>query len=260
MMALPVHVQGQGAPLLMIHGWAMNAAVMAVFAQALSADFEVKTVDLPGHGSSEDGAPWVLDAVVAQLASQIDRPVICLGWSLGGMLALRLAARYPEKVQRLVLLSSSPRFVTADDWPEAQSQSIFDQFADELQQDVQTALLRFLLLQSHGLKQLKQTVTGLKQGLEQGGQARLPGLLSGLDVLRNEDVRNDLQQLACPVLLLLGEKDQLIPVGMLQHALALKPDLQYLVINGAAHQPFLTHREQTRMAVLDFCGMGPDEV
>jgi pimeloyl-[acyl-carrier protein] methyl ester esterase len=244
---------GQGEALLMLHGWAMNSQVMADFARKLASDFKVISVDLPGHGRSPDQGSWTLDSVVDQLAAMIHKPVICLGWSLGGLLALRLAACYPDKVSRVILMAASPRFVQADDWPDAQDDAVFERFSNELQKDVKSTLLRFLLLQAHGLQQLKQTVNQLKQGLDEGGVARFSGLESGLAALHKEDLRADLQQLHCPVHMLLGDRDRLIPASVLAQAQRLMPNLTGQVLQGAAHQTFISLPELCRQAVVDFC-------
>lgn len=251
----PLHCtsMGQGEPLLMIHGWAMNLRVMADFAQFLASDFEVVLVDLPGHGHSPDQGRWTLDSVVDQIAALIHKPVICLGWSLGGLLALRLAARYPDKVSRIIMMAASPRFVQAEDWPDAQADAVFQKFSSDLQQDVKSTLLRFLLLQSHGLQQMKQTVNLLKQGLDEGGEASFSGLESGLDALRHADLRSDLQQVSCPVHMLLGDRDRLIPASVLAQAQGINPNLTGQVLQGASHQPFISHPELSRQAVVDFC-------
>lgn len=249
---LHIRSQGEGVPLLLVHGWAMNSAVMAPFAEELARDFRVLSLDLPGHGRSTAARPWTLDELADRIAERLPESVIATGWSLGGLLALRLAARHPQCVRRLTLMAASPRFVTAQDWPEAQDAGMFDQFACDLKDDPKATLLRFLLLQAQGLDRLRQTIHHIKQALELGGEASLVGLQSGLDALRSADLRIDLQRLACPVQMILGERDRLVPAAMLAHARRLNPGLEGRVIEGAAHQPFLTHPEATRDAVLAF--------
>lgn len=245
--------RGGGVPLLLIHGWAMNAAVMAEFADALSAHFRVLSVELPGHGQSPDCDCWGLDEVVASLQSQLDEPVICLGWSLGGLVALQLATTAPELVRRLVLLAATPRFVAESDWPAAQAKAVFDQFARDLDEDARATLLRFLLLQTQGLKDLRQTVQHLQNSLAKGGEATPNGLRCGLQILREADLRGAFQSLTCPVQMILGGRDRLIPNAMAEQAKQLLPRLQVELIATAAHQPFLSHPDETLQAIQRFC-------
>lgn len=102
-------------PLLFLHGFLGRATDWDALRRDLAADYRCLTLDLPGHGAS----PWppaparltlarVADAVAAALRAQGAAPVTVVGYSLGGRLALALAARHPRCVSRLVLVSSSP--------------------------------------------------------------------------------------------------------------------------------------------------------
>src|SRR5690606_21840002 len=108
---LHIEVRGAGAPLVLLHGWAMHGGVFAPLAERLADAFELHLVDLPGHGRSRDSAvPLEPAAVVDAIAARV--PVApWLGWSLGGMFALRAAATRPEAVPGLLMLCSVPRFV-----------------------------------------------------------------------------------------------------------------------------------------------------
>jgi lipase len=71
-------------------------------------EFAIAAPDLIGHGRSSWAAPWTLDANVAALAGMLDadaeRPVVVVGHSFGGAVALNLAAARPDLVAALVLL------------------------------------------------------------------------------------------------------------------------------------------------------------
>ena len=77
-------------------------------AQALSDSFRVIVPDLPGHGSLAH-VPFRMDDVVARLAALVDREAggraILAGLSLGGYVAMEFAARHPEKLSSVILLS-----------------------------------------------------------------------------------------------------------------------------------------------------------
>jgi len=121
--AVPVHgrticyaAAGQGAPVVLVHGFGTSLAVFAPQIRPLAEQFRVFALDLLGHGFSEkpdiDYPPEVyVDLLSGFLDAQgIDRAWF-VGHSMGGLLSICLAIRAPERVRGLVLLnSSSPLF------------------------------------------------------------------------------------------------------------------------------------------------------
>ncbi|MGI9162242.1 MAG: alpha/beta fold hydrolase [Mycobacterium sp.] len=92
----------------MIHGLTGYGERWSSLADGHLADVTVLAPDLIGHGRSTYAAPWTIDANVAALATLIedeaDGPVVVVGHSFGGAVALHLAARCPDLVAGLVLL------------------------------------------------------------------------------------------------------------------------------------------------------------
>ena len=89
-----MHIEtlGSGPDLVLIHGWALHGGVFAPLARRLAPHFRLHLVDLPGHGLSRDPDETLdLRSVAVHVAAQTP-PAIWLGWSLGGLLALRAAA------------------------------------------------------------------------------------------------------------------------------------------------------------------------
>jgi pimeloyl-ACP methyl ester carboxylesterase len=92
-------------------------------AQRLPTDWEKVTLDWPGLGDQpHDSAVCGLDDLVALVAATLTRPSDLVAQSMGGVVAVRVAARYPEKVRRLVLVATSGGFDIAEhhaeDWRE----------------------------------------------------------------------------------------------------------------------------------------------
>jgi pimeloyl-ACP methyl ester carboxylesterase len=109
-----VHRSGRGAPLVLVHGWMMSHWCFRQVIEPLAAEREIIAVDLPGYGESDRPSPatWSYDFgsyadVVDEVLRRIDLDrVDLLGASMGGGVALALAARHPERVQRLVLVDA----------------------------------------------------------------------------------------------------------------------------------------------------------
>ncbi len=110
-------------------------------------------VDLPGHGASPPLLPYTLDAIVDALDATlagVDTPLTLLGWSFGGLVAQRYAARHPARVARLVLVCTTPRFTRAPDWPQGIDAEVARRFGDELAIAYDATVKRFLTLQMMG--------------------------------------------------------------------------------------------------------------
>lgn len=94
------------ARILAVHGLTGHGKRWQTLADDHLADVAVLAPDLLGHGRSSWDAPWTIDANVAALAELLDAsdPVLVVGHSFGGAIALSLAATRPDLVTQLVLL------------------------------------------------------------------------------------------------------------------------------------------------------------
>jgi pimeloyl-[acyl-carrier protein] methyl ester esterase len=221
----------------------MNVAVWDEILPDLEKGFRVTRVDLPGHGLSRKCTLGDLEDAAKALSIVIQDDSVVLGWSLGGVLAMQMAASFPEKVQRLLLVGASPCFVCREDWPNALEEEVFASFEQGLVEDYSGTLRRFLGLQLKGMEQSRQLMRELR-----GKLAKAPpdpqALRQGLHLLRESDLRALLSSLDMPVSMLLGERDTLVPQKIAE-PLSSKCHVQDVeVVSGSAHVPFLTHQDQ----------------
>jgi pimeloyl-[acyl-carrier protein] methyl ester esterase len=250
---------GSAIPLLLIHGWAMHGGMWAGVAQKLAQHSRVMAVDLPGHGysvghfcPSPPDAGVRLDAIVDELAAQFDGPLALCGWSLGGQIALRWAMRYPQQVDRLVTVASTPGFVRRSGWDHALSVEILREFADDLQHHYALTLKRFLALQVRGGEQEREWLAVLRAALFSRGEPDLAALQGGLGILLDCDLRGALPDVSQPVLVLAGGRDMLVPPQAAQYMASRLANGRLAVIDGAAHAPFLSHPDEFVRHVVDF--------
>lgn len=240
-------------PLVLLHGWGMNAAVWDGWSKGLEDLIIPHPIELPGHGeepfspAQDDLWDWA-DACLAHAPEQ----AIWLGWSLGGLLAQAAALRAPKRVLGLILLASTPRFVRADDWTPAMPEATIEQFHAALLADPSDTLARFLALQVQGTESARETLRQLREGLARRPAADPEALSIGLDLLREEDLRGRLPDIRCPTLWLHGERDTLVPVGVGERVLPIMPGAQIQIIPGAGHAPQLSHPRATRDALRTF--------
>ena len=103
--------RGRGPTLVLLHGLASSIYTWAEVIPALAQDHDVVAVDLPGFGGSDvpdDLSASVYPATLLALMDRLGIPRATLvGNSLGGAVAVMVAARHPERVRRLVLIDSA---------------------------------------------------------------------------------------------------------------------------------------------------------
>lgn len=247
-MNLHTESTGAGPDLFLVHGWGMNAAVWDGLRDHLRADYRVTCVDLPGHGRSTTAGAFDLDSATTALLAAAPARATWIAWSLGGMLALRAASRAPDRFAGLALVTTSPRFVQAPDWPHAVESSVLEQFLDGLQEDFRATLNRFLALQVRGSEAAGPTLRELRERLFAHGDPDPVALASGLAVLRDTDLRTGLSRLPVPLHFIMGERDTLMPA----RAVTQLPGITVDVIEGAGHAPFLSHPRAFLDALLPF--------
>lgn len=236
------HVQhfGAGPDIVLLHGWGLHAEVWGNTAQQLAARCRVTLIDLPGHGRSAPMDDYSLSHVAARIADIAPSHAIWMGWSLGGMIAMHIATTLPSRVTALILVASTPQFVRDDDWPYAMDESVLESFTQALQENHAQTVQRFLALQTRGAAQGQDTLRRLRNAIMQY-PPQPDALRGGLAILRDARLRPHLQQITCPVQIILGERDTLVPceVGpVLQSQIA---DARLQVIAAAGHAPFLSH-------------------
>ncbi|PCJ29672.1 MAG: pimeloyl-[acyl-carrier protein] methyl ester esterase [Gammaproteobacteria bacterium] len=240
-----INVIGQGPALVMLHGWSMHSAVWHDLAESLAKHFTLYLVDLPGHGKSDwQTGALELDALIVELAEILPAKAHILGWSLGGLISIAFADRYPQRVDKLILLAATPCFVKTANWPNAMEATVFEAFADNLSLDQTATLQRFLLLQARGSKHSRQTINELSTQLAIETPPVDEALKAGLDLLINTDMRVEFSKLNCPLKLILAERDTLIPAAMMVEAITLNSRLKTTLIAGAGHAPFIAEADR----------------
>jgi pimeloyl-ACP methyl ester carboxylesterase len=229
---------GSGDPLLMLHGGLGTALLhfrreIPVFAE----HYRVIAPDMRGYGQSSPPREYPLDfysqdaADMAALLERLDvHPAHVIGWSDGAIVALVLAVARPDLVRSLVLSAGEALLLEEEraNWPPLTDTSTWSPRAVD----------RFI--QAHGPLNwpgiLDRMLAGYTAVLDAGG----------------EIVATRLGEIRCPVLILHGDQDDVVPV---KHAHTLRagiPHAEMHLFPGAGH---VLHREREtefRSLVLDF--------
>ncbi len=223
-MSLHVIVEGEGKPLVLFHGWGFDSHIWTPLCPILNQRYRLYRVDLPGFGLSAQ-MPW--DHFKSTLLKQLPDEFAIAGWSMGGLMATRLALEAPSRVTHVMNIASSPRFIQDENWPGI-TPVVFSQFYNDLVENPLDTLTRFVSMQRVHEVSLKTT-------------PNLDSLRAGLDVLLNWDFREHLYRLGKPVCYLFGQLDMITPRKIMTTMECIYPQFEYRIFTKAAHMPFLSH-------------------
>jgi 3-oxoadipate enol-lactonase len=221
---------------------------------ALAERYRVVTYDTRGHGASPAPAgPYTLDDLVDDLVALLDRVgaerAHVAGVSLGGMIALRLAAREPHRVHRLAVLCSSAKT------------------------DPQPFLDRAAAVRADGTAPIAATVasrwlTPPYAAEHPDLRDRLEAMIAGCDdegyaacaeVVAHLDLRDDLARISAPTLVVSGADDQALPPAHQQAIAAGIPGAELLSVSPGAHLANLEQPVQVTGALLGHFDAAGDE-
>lgn len=246
-------VSGQGQDLVLVHGWGMNGAVWQQSVDALSQHYRVHVVDLPGFGHSHHAEFIGIEDLAKQVLEHAPQQAIWLGWSLGGLVATHIALNHPQRVSKLITVASSPKFAAQKSWRGIQPK-VLNAFTEQLLDNFQLTIERFMALQAMGSPSARQDVKQLKQAVLSRPTPNPTSLLSGLNLLGDLDYRHRLSELTMPMLRLYGRLDGLVPVKVASDVDSLNPQSQSHVFSASSHAPFMTEFESFCEQVQRFIG------
>jgi 8-amino-7-oxononanoate synthase len=240
--------------IVLLHGWGLHGGLFAPLARTLAdAGHDVTCLDLPGHGGRRFEPPFTnLDELAAAIAADLPPACTLIGWSLGGMVAAKLAADGHPSIQRLVLIATTPRFVASDGWAHGIAPEIVVEFAAELERDYEGLIRRFLSLQARGDDQASELLRQLRASVFARGKPDPAALAAALDILTQADLRGSMSRIRVPALILAGEYDRLTLPGAGAWLASHIPSAWYQEIKGAGHAPFLSHPREFLAALGEF--------
>ena len=200
-------VEGNGRPLVFIHGLSDSLLYWEFLASYLKSDYQIIRMDLRGHGESYLGNDEVnIDLYVDDLKNLLDDinldKVDLIGFSLGGAVALDFSLKYPENVSSLVLMSS---FSKSDEY----LTNIFTQFKDALKnsfEDFYDLILPMVLC--------PEVIDDNREALDQirefaSKTANTDAYIKAVDACMEFDVDDSLSKIEVPTLVMSGKYDEI---------------------------------------------------
>jgi pimeloyl-[acyl-carrier protein] methyl ester esterase len=234
--------------ILLIHGWGMNKSVWHQVKEFFKDKLNVCCVNLSGYGNSKTRIKdYSLPALANELGPFLDNAAqtIIIGWSLGGLVAIEMAKLYPKQVSQLILVATNPKFIQSNDWQYAVEEKIFTNFANQLKQNISKTIKRFIAIQAMGSQTAREDIKTIQTLIEADGYANYDTLSKGLELLLSTDQRKTLLALTLPILMIVGNRDNLVKTEGLENLCKFQSsktnNLSLEIINHAGHAPFISH-------------------
>lgn len=222
-------VIGEGSPIVLLHGYGVSSHVWHYISPLLAQHHQLWMVDLPGYGRSKHYGVWELRAIAPLLLTWMQQvglsSTVVMGHSMGGAIAIHLAASAPQVVNKLIIVDSAGL-------------------------PFQSSLPRMALrtvrsaLQSGG-KYPRQLIRDMLQ-------PRLRLLWSSAQEVVHSDFREEVALIQQPTLIIWGEQDPLIPLSFGQQLQQALPHAQFALLHHSGHRPMMNEPQRFSQIVLDF--------
>jgi len=149
--------------------------------------------------------------------------------------------------------ADSTRFVRGAGWDCGIDAAVLDDFARGLAHDYRATLQRFLALQAQGDAHPRIVQRRLREHLLARGEPDVAALGAGLRLLKETDLRDRLERITQPALILHGERDTLVPLAAGEYLQRALPHAVLEVFSGTAHALFIAQPQRTARRILEFC-------
>ena len=241
------NVLGKGDCIFFIHGWAANMRVFSQQARYFSQNYKVVLVDLPGHGKT-NWKQTTFDEVasgIKDIANVIGvKNFSIVGSSMGGFIGLKIAQLFPERVDKLAMVGSLPKFLKTQQRPLGLTEFEMNKLKQQLKEKYPGILDIFFrslfTLQERESEKFKWIHQFRKQEKVPERQA----LETFLEMLKEGDLTEFAKTVGIPILFLAGRKDYICSQSSLKFVKNIVPHATISFIEECGHFPFLIKSEE----------------
>ena len=250
--------QGQGPPLVLLHGWCMSSAVWRFQLETLGRTFRVLALDLRGHGRSEAGSDGhdfsgFAEDLQAFFQHLNLHDTLLAGWSLGAQLALLACGKLRERLSGLALISGTPCFTVNGDFPHGLDMVEVMGMGIKVRRNPARALEGFMAgmfapgeRNDHGLdERIRQLLTTI--ALPEKHVA-----VQSLTALSGADMRGLLPTIDLPTLIINGDRDPICLPAASSYMASRIASSTHVVLGGCGHAPFLTRCHEFNDSIISF--------
>ena len=243
---------GAGPPVVFLHGLGGSRTAWDLQLHALADRFRCIAWDMPGYGASAPPAELTFPAVADSLAGLLDTLEIeasdLVGLSFGGMHALHAAIRHPSRVRRLVLAGTSPAFGLDGTSPQAWRATRLG----PIERGLAPVDFAGSVLDAICATPLEPEVRG--RLVASFSRITTGGFRAAVECLPTHDVRRELGDINCPVLIIVGEADRETPLAYAEALAAGLPHSTLEVLDGVGHLSPAEAPDRFNRLVAEFLG------
>lgn len=229
--------QGKGEAIVLLHGFLENSTMWENVIPTLEKNYQVITIDLLGHGNTERlGYIHTMEEIAQTVSHVLDHLQIekasFLGHSMGGYVALAFAELFPTRIQKLLLLNSTP----LADSPER----VYNRNrAIRLVKQNKDAFISMAITNLFGKESREQLREKINTLIKEAQQLPTENIVAAMEGLKTrKDRTHILKNFTGEKIFLAGEEDEIVPLESLQQ-LAKETHTQLKTFKGG----HMTHLE-----------------
>ena len=243
-------ISGNGKPLLLIHGWAMNSGVWGNISKHLSSKYQVIEIDLRGHGKSKHlTGSYNYDTFAQDIRNLIKKlnlkDLTLTGWSMGVSIILKMLGQSLPGLKSLVFISGNPSLVKREDYEHGIPEVVVKRLYKQTDRDLGKGLQNF-----HKLLFTDQERSAFKENsiykiiTDINSTPSKEAALESLACLQNEDLRSKLDRIDVPTLLIQGKNDQISLPDASAYMNNYIKGSELVLLEDTGHVPFLTKEKE----------------
>lgn len=244
-------VKGKGAVLILLHGFLENQDIWNDYAANLSNEFKVITLDLPGHGRSENVKEVHTMELMAEVTHELVQRLqvteyVIIGHSMGGYVSLSFAELYPKGCKGFGMFHSH---ALADSTEAKINRGRAIQVVKENHKNFISHFIPDLFT----LRNQEKYTEEIKELQVASRKMEKEGIIAALNGMRQRTEKLILLKKAkVPVLFIIGKKDPRTPLHLMYKQISLAEHSEVLILDRVAHMGFIEAKETCLSFINDF--------
>jgi pimeloyl-[acyl-carrier protein] methyl ester esterase len=246
---------GSGETIVMIHGLGASGGIWQAQKDFLQTDFQVITVDLPGHGKSS----W-MPVTLLDMAGDIRQILNSLGIlqfsliasSMGGLVALELYRMVPQDIMRISLVGAIPKFAKGPNYPAGLDIDKIRTLSKQFDGDYALILDIFFRSLFSRKERESSRFKWVKELRQSEALPNREALKCFLDILEKADLRDRIASMICPLQFITGTEDYICPRAIMDWVAGHTHNARFDLIEGCGHLPFLVEAVEYNRLLEDF--------